>query len=237
MTMIEIVDTVLSNEGFTKEEGTFSLETQDLNYAFHKRSNLGVVLIDISDENMSVLASFLESYQMILFNYIKDNSLLYNVDLKKNIYLIFVAKKCDDESLTRKSVVEIEEDPFYFKKFVLQYTDEQLGFVSSMLSGVGNFRDKIVEVGSNNSFFQTFADETTGSINSIIYDILVKLPFIKINVDTREMHNLNSSIRNDLNAKQLLTLSSDIVEQSDSIVEMDDSDIDVWIRRRYEVQD
>ncbi len=152
------------------------------------------VIVELND-----LKNVLKEKQLDYLKIIKEN--IKDKEVDKNSTLLFCFK---NESLplqadVYKNILEIEEDPYYFRKLVLPYTQQQLEKIREL----NNF-DQIIEEPKK---FEEFKRECksqnlTDSIYEIVSQLYIKLPFFKLPVITETKNIVLDEYRNSLKEKE-----------------------------------
>lgn len=116
------------------------------------------------------------------------NTAIYESDMDKNISLVYCVEKDVNSPHLAKRKVELEDDPYYFKKYVFSYskTDaekfEQLckqygktetSFVQSYILNIDNF----------SKFKTNYENE---NVYRMISDLVIKFPMIPISFEEQE---------------------------------------------------
>lgn len=142
-------------------------------------------------------------------------------DYKKNTSLILLVKVnsiCDEYELSNK-IYDIEESPYFFKRYVILYTEKQRELIKSIsinkyldiLSSKSNFRNYKKNKKGEESFNDNLND------NALVYDIIsklyIKIPFLVYNFNENEQlpilgQRINESIDN--KQKEIIDILMDI---------------------------
>lgn len=173
--MIEIIESIFNSKGFELEKsksGTFC-KTNNLNlktqYWFIIKAR---ILSDIL-ENQSEL-------------YLECLSLCNDNEINKNLSLLIIYETNSkiDEVLDREIIV-IEEDPYYFKKYILNFTTEQEKELKGEISGE-NITKKIEAKVTDSEVFALYKSNFNqkDSWTYLLYAITHKIPFLEINIQT-----------------------------------------------------
>lgn len=162
-----------------------------------------------------------------------------NKEMKKNTSVIFVTKTNNSElnNIEKKLIFKIEEDPYFYKKYVLWYTDEEL-------KNVNLYIDDMTKSLMNKELFQNMKDvleldsqqidnEEKGKVYSymLLCRIFIKLPFLSLKSiynksDSNELKNFENNI------DFILENNSEIIQELDNddiILDMQLSDEDLKI--------
>ena len=115
-------------------------------------------------------------------------------DYKKNTSLILLVKvdSVNDEYELSNKIYDIEESPYFFKRYVILYTEEQKKLIEKIeiekyldiLSNKDNFRNYKKNKKGEENFNSEFKE------NELIYDIIsklyIKIPFLVYNFNDNE---------------------------------------------------
>ena len=125
----------------------------------------------------------------------------YKPDFNKNTTLIFLCKSenpTPTEKLKRQ-IYEVEENPYFFKKHVLIFTDNQVTDLKSKYETATVLSlDNLV----NNMNFEEFkAEPYFNDYKQLLLNIYVKFSFLKTPSKKKDIENLTRKVSNRLNAK------------------------------------
>lgn len=122
-----------------------------------------------------------------IFNAIKQNTEIYNVDMDKNTMCIYCLQTTDEEyyetgetgtiSELSKKISLIEEDLNYFAKHVFLYTDKMKQFSAQ---NIGKFDILCKEYLTKENFEQYRNDIRNNYEYDFIINLFIKFPFLKI---------------------------------------------------------
>ena len=183
---------------------------------------------NISDSHQSYyLVHFIVAEQ--LKNYLDDSDFedpyhlfeeqkKISADVEKNTSLLVISLSVNiesDYSLYKNAILQIEEDEYWFKKYVLLYTNES----------ISNFdKETILEDLNtcilNNSLFTSFKDALyTNAEYFVAMQIFLKFPFLNVPISLNEQYlSIESILQNNLSEYQLSTLNS-LISESENYTE------------------
>ncbi|TAJ05450.1 hypothetical protein DMA11_23500 [Marinilabiliaceae bacterium JC017] len=199
--MKTIIKTIFSDNGFEPIEissGTL----------FHKSQNTNEVsywLVVQSDE-LSVLDNQEEWA-------VKCQEVLKDPKLNKNLSLLVLKEFEDGEELlqVKQKILNIEEDPYFFKKYVLYYSKSELSDFKRELIGANAHEFLLNKVISQECFNGYKRGEN--SWKSLLYRIASKVPFIKLNVaESKGLKPLFEKNEQKLQTNDLKGLHDDLME-------------------------
>lgn len=208
--MINIINNILSNNGYRRVDIEIPLDNQTFNLFCPcdeiKREEY-FVTIQLSTQSDTTAQTVLDKTAQELFEAI-CNSGKVEQSFEKNCTM-FICH--EEEKITRKKILSLEEDPYNFKKNVITYTPDELTDLESYLS-----QNKIIKItidSINNIItsesgrnFLAFKEDYLNSRGyySLILKIALKLPFITYIPQEKKLINLNSEIESALNPHQSL---------------------------------
>ncbi len=134
--------------------------------------------------------------------------------LKKNISMLILWKLPNGISEgIRERIMLVEEDAFFFKKYVLYYSEEELKDFNSVLKShdlIKEFIEK--EVISRKNFVAYRNNSKKNSWQDLLYRMAIKIPFVKVNIkEKNDLQYLFDINQNSINLKkdhQLIKLHS-----------------------------
>lgn len=139
-------------------------------------------------------------------------------DLEKNASLLILWNTTGELELLemKKQIMPIEENPYYFKKHILYYSPNELEEFMDKLNG-NNINDFFSSNIANEGTFRDYkSNPLQGSWRELFYRIVIKLPFININIDSSsDIESLQHTITNKLQNNQdhqLINLNEQIFE-------------------------
>lgn len=153
-------------------------------------------LTDIEKNNLNL------NYYYEEIKALKDN---YDKQMDKNLTMLICAKRENLEVNQKLSQViyRIEEDPYFFKKYVLTYTDKQVNLINSDIPSYDAITNYLYSILNNHDLFVQFkSDPYKETKYSLVSKIFIKLPFLNLqNVHTK-IANLKENINVSLNRDQ-----------------------------------
>lgn len=122
---------------------------------------------------------------------------------EKNTYLIIATKYPKNTNINAlfKKISHVEEDPYFFKKQIFYYFDEELSEIKVNDFDV-NYSDYFNSVVSNIERYNSYIEN-----NDVEYSFAIKMfekfPFLKLKITENELLNLNQMINDKLSKKNL----------------------------------
>lgn len=115
-----------------------------------------------------------------------------NPSLEKNTSLLVVWETSGHLSLEdlKKKIMRIEEDGYFFKKYVLHYSTQQKNALLQKLRDEP-LQDFLSEKLVNQETFQDYKNEKLDGVNimtwqSLIYRMAIKIPFISVEIKSKD---------------------------------------------------
>ncbi len=115
-------------------------------------------------------------------------------DMDKNTTLVISSLRADTESLNSSSKVIIEDDPYYFKKYVFSHTDasqqhatEYLEYRKAETGDAFSYVEELLKYLLNAEYFGSYKDNKDElSAYSYFIELATKIPVFPLNVQTSE---------------------------------------------------
>jgi hypothetical protein len=110
------------------------------------------------------------------------NSEMYESDMDKNTSLVYCVETDINSSLLEKKKVEIEDDPYYFKKYVFSYSNADSEKFEQLCKQFGKrpldfIQSYILNTDNFSAFKKNYKKETA---YKMISDLVIKLPMIPL---------------------------------------------------------
>ncbi|MDD2829235.1 MAG: hypothetical protein PHW18_06640 [Sulfuricurvum sp.] len=109
-------------------------------------------------------------------------------ELDKNLSMLILWKtdETTEMNLMKKQIVSLEEDPYFFKKHVLYFSDVELTDLQRQRDGrcITEFFNEYIP--SHDAFLTYKNNSMTQSWQALMYRIAMKVPFVHINVNENE---------------------------------------------------
>ena len=201
--MKELLENIFLANGFSRpilKENAFFFEANDL-----KRSEYYLVDFIEGDKVKGYLESDAMENIFALFNDQKRE----RQDVEKNTSLIICVKVTNIQNeigIIRNDILKIEEDDYWFKKYVIVYSDNSLPLPTPEINYIQHFSDLLI----NSDAFREY--KTNIYQNESYYltiEMFLKIPFI--NVPIKETANYRSI--EELLAKKLSIQEKDLLSK------------------------
>jgi hypothetical protein len=172
--------------------------------------------IIVDSERLDIITN---EQQKEYLNRIKKHIDDKEVDKNSTILICFKSEILPLNSETYKEILKIEEDPYFFRKLVLPYTQEQIGF----LDNPNDFRNIIKDTDK----FEEFKDacknrDLTNSQYEIISQLYIKLPFFKLPAVSNIKNIVLDEYKSSLSDEETKTLEFLERTNVDDILDNDD---------------
>lgn len=152
------------------------------------------------------------------FNAIKTIERGYDERMDKNLSMLICLKNTRTESSYKdKKNFEIEEDPYYFKKYLLSYNENFEKIKKEILSGK-NINSTINNIINDVEKFHQYKlgqDNDDAKLYDICTKLMTKIPFISLKHKQIDLDNLTKSIKFRLETDNLKESRDKILEYSE----------------------
>ncbi|MCE4067148.1 hypothetical protein LXM63_18755 [Chryseobacterium gleum] len=194
--MEEIISKILNESGYTKvENATLQYYTREEKSYFF--------IVNISEAHFTSLKSKElikenEQYKKVLDSFTAIVNSGEQITIEKNSSLIILVKCNNIESIEelQQQILLFEEDEYFFKKYVILYTDESIIQLTDNPL-VPSLREKV----GNIELFNVFASigyKTNIAEYVVIIELFIKLPFLSLTEDREGFTSLSEKITNTL---------------------------------------
>lgn len=151
-------------------------------YALKKQKNYWLIIQSDADVDKVI-------DQQIDF-FVKAKQIIQDPAFDKNANLLVLNKVKTISSIKSESLLQAEENPYHFKKSILYYTEEELNNLNEAIgdsSALSIIESMIV---AEKIFEQHKMHFDANNLESLVYRMAIKIPFIKINI--AQTNNLKS---------------------------------------------
>lgn len=199
MKMLEFVEKIFQELKYNMVEVPFSFENVNHNFKVFFKEKSAYAVIEIDTNMTSAFNDFLNTYQSKLFEAALSNE-SFKEDLKKNSYLLVLAESKVASGYPRKYFINIEEDPFFFKKYVFRYGENDLKALNDKISTT-NIITGLGQLAIDYDIFKKFSEESKNRVGyeHLLYQIYVKIPALSLPTASKDIGNLENEIQNKLN--------------------------------------
>ena len=107
--------------------------------------------------------------------------------MDKNTSLIYCVKRDINSDKLDELKVKIEDDPFYFKKYVFVYNDAQADEFKKLCMQYGQIASKLLQtyILDSENFNKFKKNGDNEKIYKLVSELLIKIPIIPINFESR----------------------------------------------------
>lgn len=201
--MLELIEIIFQELGFNAATVPFEFENVDHSFKVFSREKSAYAVIEIDSSMTSAFNDFLNTYQSKLFEAALLNE-KFKDDLKKNSYLLVLAESKVANNHPRKFFINIEEDPFFFKKYVFRYGENDLKALTEKISTT-SITTGLGQLAIDQNIFKKFSEESKSraGYENLLYQIYVKIPALSLPTASKDIKNLANEIQNKLTEENL----------------------------------
>jgi len=224
--MINYLTNIMTEMSFKNEKLSFSHEDEITEITLFVRDNRAFLAISVGENNLSTITEF-DTFQGQLFEWALTEFSGFKHEMTKNAYLIILVEDVLSKNYEKKVFINIEEDAFFFKKYVLAYSEKELSLLSGKTSN-----EHIVEALGNlaikQTVFEKFSNNEQGTdgYERLLYQLFIKIPVISLPTKAQEIGSLQGEIEKELKSNDVL-LKHEIL--LDALEKISENQIDVGI--------
>lgn len=128
---------------------------------------------------------------------------------EKNCTLILC---CQDRTISRSTILQLEEDPYNFKKNIITYTQgEKIAFEAAIADKLPS--NKLINEIINSNYGSDFRDfkeraRNTNNHYSLSMKLVMKLPFLTYSPQEKTLSNLDEDISKSFSARQSIVYTT-----------------------------
>lgn len=119
----------------------------------------------------------------------------------------------ESASLESYQLIDIENNPLYFKKYVLCYTNDSYGELVAMLQDVS-----VADLAMEDDMFDRMLKETKSGAASLLYGIMHKLPFISVKAQNADRDSQGIVFSPSSNAEELNYFLDNLPDDENDII-------------------
>ena len=121
--------------------------------------------------------------------------------------ILFKIENLSDFSKHEKNILSIEEDPYFFKKYVLYYSSEELDIVNNI-----DFSELKQTIFDRNLFNIYKQHPNFPSVYSFAARFFIKLPFLQVPVNEKKMPSIEVMLDEILKDKKLFEFDNKLTQ-------------------------
>lgn len=181
--MINIIKEIMFDcayENVVQTEVTFEKVAYSLNIFKHRNieSQIFIVLQILESQ---LVAQNSKDLVIEIANYFRESA-VYIPDMDKNTSLIYCVKKDINSDKLDKLKVKIEDDPFYFKKYVFAYNESQADELKKICKQRGQSASELIQayILDTENFNKFKKNGDNEKIYQLVSELLIKIPIIPI---------------------------------------------------------
>ena len=236
MKINEYLNKLFSAIGYKSLKGLFSFGDKEIEVQLFNNGRSGYLTIEVDQNHPEFFSQFIEERQADLFEWVQTEYKEFKGNVTKNIYLLFVVSKVFVKQVQIKNVINIEEDPYFFKKYVLSYSEKSFKEFVSLYTEKEDFLDFTLALASDQKRFKRFTDSSyyDDTSDAFLYNLLVKLPILRLETSSKNIGDIEKILKAELDKKKLTKIESSIFAKFEA-VEIENlkiKEIDDWINEK-----
>ncbi|HDR4603309.1 hypothetical protein IBT50_03440 [Bacillus sp. S70] len=213
--MKSIIKKIFNDNGFSDIKIENPVEGNQIEFwANYSDNAVNFYLVLFLDE---IKEDFLTNEVPAYFNAIKQLEVGYDERMDKNLSML-VCVKMENEMIQEipEKIFEIEEDPYFFKKYVITYNENNCNELKSQFDTMHESSNDILNrIINNPKMFLSFKMNESNNFTSL-YEIstklMIKIPFMRLEKRLEELDNLNEKIDEELFGKNLLAFKNSLLK-------------------------
>ena len=186
--MIDVIKEIMNDyayENVVQTEVVYDKMMYNLNIFQHKKIESHIFIILQILESQLVAQDNHKDLVIEIANCFREND-IYVPDMDKNTSLIYCVKRDINSDKLDELKVKIEDDPFYFKKYVFAYSEAQVDEFQKLCKQHGQATGELIQTyildTENFNKFKKHGDNE--KIYKLVSELLIKIPIIPINFKT-----------------------------------------------------
>ncbi len=187
--MINIIKSVLFDCGYEDVVQT-EIEFEKLEYKIDifKNEDVGsqVFIVLQTLESQLVSLSGIKDFIIEIANFFRESD-IYLPDMDKNTSLVFCVKNDINSEKLDALKVKIEDDPFYFKKYVFSYSEAEADELKKLCKQHRQTPNELVQtyILDTNNFSRFKKNASNEKVYRLVSELLIKIPVIPIKFKTQ----------------------------------------------------
>lgn len=186
--MINVIKGIMFDceyENVVQTEVTFEEIAYSLNIFQNKNIESQIFIVLQILESQLVAHNNYKDLVIEIASYFREND-VYIPDMDKNTSLIYCVKRDINSDKMDRLKVKIEDDPFYFKKYVFAYSESQADEFKKLCKQRGQSASELIQIYIfNTEKFNKFKrNDVNEKIYRVVSELLIKIPIIPIRFKT-----------------------------------------------------
>lgn len=213
--MKSIIQKIFNDNGFNNIKIANPVEESHIEFWANYSDN-AVNFYLVLFENNILTEDFLSWKIPAYFNAIKQLETGYDERMDKNLSMIVCVKTDNDETQKNsEKIFEIEEDPYFFKKYVITYDDNNSKELKAKFNEGGESSNVILNrIINDSTMFLSYKMNENNALTSL-YEIctklMIKIPFMRLEKRLEELDDLSEKINEELSEKSLLAFKDSLL--------------------------
>ena len=186
--MINVIKEIMNDcayENVVQTEVVYDKMMYSLNIFQHKKIESHIFIVLQILESQLVAQDNHKDLVIEIANYFRENA-IYVPDMDKNTSLIYCVKRDINSDKLDEIKVKIEDDPFYFKKYVFAYSEAQADEFKKLCKQHGQSTGELIQtyILDTENFNKFKKNGDNEKIYKLVSELLIKIPIIPISFDT-----------------------------------------------------
>lgn len=187
--MINVIKEIMNDcayENVVQTEVVYDKMMYSLNIFQHKKIESHIFIVLQILESQLVAQDNHKDLVIEIANYFREND-IYVPDMDKNTSLIYCVKRDINSDKLDELKVKIEDDPFYFKKYVFAYSEAQSDEFKKLRKQHNWTINELIQtyIFDTENFSKFKKNGDNEKIYKLVSELLIKIPIIPINFESR----------------------------------------------------
>ena len=187
--MINVIKEIMNDcayENVVQTEVVYDKMKYSLNIFQHNKIESHIFIVLQILESQLVAQDNHKDLVIEIANYFREND-IYVPDMDKNTSLIYCVKRDINSDKLDELKVKIEDDPFYFKKYVFAYSEAQADEFKKLCKQHGQSTGELIQtyILDTENFNKFKKNGDNEKIYKLVSELLIKIPIIPINFESR----------------------------------------------------
>ena len=186
--MINVIKEIMFDctyDNVVQTEVAFDKITYSLNIFKHKYVESHIFIVLQILESQLIMQHNNKDLVIEIANYFREND-IYVPDMDRNTSLIYCVKRDISSEELERVKVAIEDDPFYFKKYVFAYSESQADEFKKLCKQHVRSASELIQmyILDSENFNAFKKNSTNEKIYKLVSELLIKIPIIPIDFTT-----------------------------------------------------